>query len=242
VALFRGCIAAHLFAETHRATARVLQRNGFDVLVPREQLCCGALQLHNGLPEVGRALARRNVEVFLGSGSEAVVVNAAGCGAALAEYGELLSGDPRARAFSEKVFDISLFLVQAGFEPPRGALPLRVAYDEPCHLFHAQRVRDEPRLLLESISGVELVAYPDSDRCCGSAGIFNLTHYRLSMQVLDEKMRNIALARPDAVVSGNPGCLMQLAHGARRAGLHVEIVHPVVLLERAYRSGPSGHQ
>lgn len=237
VALFTGCIASHLFAETNRATARVLQRNGYEVLVPRRQLCCGALHLHNGLPEVARRLARANVEAFRPAAVEAVVVNAAGCGAALSEYGELLAhsdNDQEAAAFARRAVDVSRFLVQQGFEPPPAGPPLRVAYDEPCHLFHAQGVREEPKRLLESIPGVRLVSYRDSDRCCGSAGIYNVTHHRLSMEILDEKMRHLAGARPDLIVTGNPGCQMQLAYGVRRAGLAVEVIHPVVLLDRAY--------
>jgi len=234
VGLFTGCIASHLFAETNRATARVLQRNGFEVVVPREQLCCGALLLHNGLPQLARRLARANVEVFGQAAVEAVVVNAAGCGAALCEYGELLAHHEEAVSFARRVVDVSRFLVQRGFDPPAPGPPLRVAYDEPCHLFHAQGVREEPKRLLASIPGVELVPYRDSERCCGSAGIYNVTHYGLSMQVLDEKMRHLKAARPDLVVSGNPGCQMQLAHGARRAGLAVEVLHPIVLLDRAY--------
>jgi glycolate oxidase iron-sulfur subunit len=234
VGLFTGCIAAHFFAETNRATARVLQRNGFEVVVPRQQRCCGALHLHNGLPEVARRLARENLEAFRQASVEAVVVNAAGCGAALLEYGELLGREPEAAAFAERVVDISRFLVQQGFEPPPPGKPLRVAYDAPCHLFHAQGVRQEPKHLLESIPGVELVSYRDSDRCCGSAGIYNLTHYRQSMEILEVKMGHLAAVRPDLIVSGNPGCQMQLAHGVRRAGLKLEVLHPIVLLDRAY--------
>jgi glycolate dehydrogenase iron-sulfur subunit len=236
VALFTGCIASHLFSDVNAATIRVLSRNGYEVVVPREQVCCGALHLHNGLPETARRLALRNLAVFDDPSIEHVVINAAGCGAALAEYHELLRGDAKAREFSRRVVDVSALLVRGGFEAPRGrGDSIRVAYDAPCHLFHAQKVRSEPVELLRSIPGVVLVEHRDSERCCGSAGIYNVTHYDLSMQVLDSKMREIAKVRPDVVATGNPGCHIQLSEGVRRQELEAEVVHPVVLLDRAYR-------
>jgi Fe-S oxidoreductase len=235
VGLFTGCIASHFFAEVNRSTAEVLQRNGFEVVVPAAQRCCGALHLHNGLPAVARELARSNLEAFEEAGVDAVVVNAAGCGAALSEYGELLPDRRGAKTFSSRIVDVSAVLVNEGFEPPRGRIDARVAYDEPCHLVHAQRVQEEPRELLASIPGVTLQSFPDAERCCGSAGIYNLTHYGVSMRALDEKMEHLKGIAPDIIVSGNPGCLMQLGHGVRRAGLDSEVTHPIVLLDRAYR-------
>jgi glycolate oxidase iron-sulfur subunit len=236
VALFTGCIASHSFGEVNAATLRVLQRNGFEVVVPGDQVCCGALHQHNGLPDTGRRLARKNVDVFERASVDRIVVNAAGCGAALSEYGEFLPGDARAHAFAARVIDVSALLAREGFEPPQAGLsPLRVAYDAPCHLFHAQKVKSEPREILRSIPGVELVEHHESERCCGSAGIYNITHYRMSMEVLDAKMREIVKVRPDAIATGNPGCHIQLSEGVRRAGLRAEVVHPVVLLDRAYR-------
>jgi glycolate oxidase iron-sulfur subunit len=235
VALFSGCIASHLFADVNEATARVLAKNGFEVVVPRGQVCCGALHLHNGLADTARRLARKNVEVF--RAFDAVVVNAAGCGAALSEYGELLHGESGSADFARSVVDVSAFLVREGFAPPKASLgPVRVAYDAPCHLFHAQRVKSEPRELLQSIPGVELLEYRDSERCCGSAGIYNVTHYEMSMEVLEAKMREIGMVRPDVIATGNPGCHMQLSEGVRRFGPKAEVVHPIVLLDRAYRS------
>jgi glycolate oxidase iron-sulfur subunit len=235
VALFKGCIAANAFADVNAATLRVLVRNGYEVVVPEDQVCCGALHQHNGLPETGRRLAHRNVEAFERAGVDHVVVNAAGCGAALSEYGEFLD-DARARSFASRVVDVSALLVREGFERPSSALSsIRVAYDAPCHLFHAQKVKSEPRTLLESIPGVELVDHHESERCCGSAGIYNVTHYQTSMEVLAAKMREIASVRPDVIATGNPGCHIQLSEGVRRAGLKAEVVHPVVLLDRAYR-------
>jgi glycolate oxidase iron-sulfur subunit len=237
VALFTGCIASHCFSDVNEATVRVLQRNGFEVVVPRDQVCCGALHQHNGLPETGRRLARRNVEVFERAEVDRVVVNAAGCGAALTEYGEFLEGDSRAQAFASRVIDVAALLVREGFEPPPSPIdPIRVAYDAPCHLFHAQKVKNEPRELLRSIRGVELVEHHESERCCGSAGIYNVTHYQMSMEVLEGKMREIAKVRPDVIATGNPGCHIQLSEGVRRFGLRAQVVHPVVLLDRAYRA------
>jgi glycolate oxidase iron-sulfur subunit len=237
VALFTGCVASHCFSDVNEATLRVLQRNGFEVVVPGGQVCCGALHQHNGLPETGLSLARKNVEIFERTGADRVVVNAAGCGAALSEYGELVSDDPRARVFASRVVDVCALLAREGFEPPTAGLPtLRVAYDAPCHLFHAQKVKDEPRQILRSIPGVELVEHHESERCCGSAGIYNVTHYAMSMEVLDVKMREIARVRPDVVATGNPGCHIQLSEGVRRSGLRAEVVHPIVLLDRAYRA------
>jgi glycolate oxidase iron-sulfur subunit len=237
VALFSGCIASHLFSDVNEATARVLARNGFEVVVPSEQVCCGALHVHNGLADTAKRLARRNVEVFGAGSFDAVIVNAAGCGAALSEYGELLEGEAGSSDFARSVVDVSAFLVREGFAPPKAALAgIRVAYDAPCHLFHAQRVKSEPRDLLRSIPGLALVEYRDSERCCGSAGIYNVTHYEMSMEVLEVKMREIGKVRPDVIATGNPGCHIQLSEGVRRFGLKAEVVHPIVLLDRAYRS------
>ena len=234
VGLFTGCIASHFFGDVNRATARVLQRNGFEVVVPEAQRCCGALHLHNGLPDVARELARANVQAFGDAGVDAIVVNAAGCGAALSEYADLLSDDAKSSEFTSRVVDVSVFLVREGFDPPEGRVEARVAYDAPCHLFHAQRVHAEPGDLLTNIPGVSLLNFPDAERCCGSAGIYNLTHYDVSMNTLEEKVGHLKEIDPDIIVSGNPGCLMQLSHGVRRAGLHAEVTHPVVLLDRAY--------
>jgi glycolate oxidase iron-sulfur subunit len=235
VALFTGCIASHLFSDVNEATLRVLRRNGFEVVVPRDQRCCGALHLHNGLPDTGRRLALENIAAFENASADYLVVNAAGCGAALSEYGELLEGEARAKEFAGRVVDVAALLVREGFEPPKASLGgVRVAYDPPCHLFHAQKVKTEPRELLSRIPGIELVEHRDSERCCGSAGIYNVTHYEMSMQVLEAKMGEIAKVRPDIVATGNPGCHMQLSEGVRRRGLRAEVAHPVVLLDRAY--------
>lgn len=242
VALFLGCVAPHLRPETSRAAIEALTANGWEVVIPREQGCCGALHLHAGLPDLARGLARRNLAAF--PDDLPVVTTAAGCGAALSEYEELLGGGshretaPRAGAFSRRVTDVSAFLAESGCRPPAAGpreTPLRVVYDAPCHLFHAQRVREQPLRILRGLPGVELVTVRDSERCCGSAGIYNVTRHDTSMAVLDRKMANIAPADPDLIATGNIGCQLQLAEGARRAGLAAEVAHPVELLADAYR-------
>ena len=242
VALFLGCVAPHLRPETARAAVEALSRNGWEVVIPKEQGCCGALHLHAGLPDLARGLARRNLGAF--PDDLPVVTTAAGCGAALAEYGELLDtasqGETaqQAGAFSRRVTDVAAFLSESGYRPPAAGpreTPLRVVYDAPCHLFHAQKVREEPLRILRSLPGVELVTVRDPERCCGSAGIYNVTRHDTSMAVLDRKMANIAPAEPDLIATGNIGCQLQLAEGARRAGLSAEVAHPVELLADAYR-------
>lgn len=236
VALFVGCIAPHLRPATGRAAVEALSRNGWEVMVPEGQGCCGALHLHAGLPDLARRLAQRNLEAF--PADLPVVTTAAGCGAALSEYSELLGNEPAARGLSERVTDVSAFLARNGCRRPAAGpreRPLRVVYDAPCHLFHAQQVREEPVALLQSLPGVETVTVRDPERCCGSAGIYNVTRHQTSMAVLDRKMANIAPAQPDLIATGNIGCQIQLAEGVRRAGLAAEVVHPVELLADAYR-------
>lgn len=236
VALFVGCVAPHLRPGTSRAALEALAGNGWEVVIPKGQGCCGALHLHAGLPDLARGLARRNLRAF--PDDLPVVTTAAGCGAALAEYEELLETEPRAEAFSRRVTDVSAFLCRTGYRAPAAGPredPLRVVYDAPCHLFHAQQVREEPLRILRSLPGVELLAVRDPERCCGSAGIYNVTRHDSSMAVLDRKMANIAPTRPDLIATGNIGCQLQLAEGARRAGLDAEVSHPVELLADAYR-------
>lgn len=236
VALFLGCVAPHLRPETSRAAIETLSANGWEVVIPKEQGCCGALHLHAGLPDLARGLARRNLAAF--ADDLPVVTTAAGCGAALSEYGELLDADPPAGSFSRRVTDVSAFLAENGCRPPAAGpreTPLRVVYDAPCHLFHAQQVREQPLRILRSLPGVELVTVRDPERCCGSAGIYNVTRHDTSMAVLDRKMANIAPADPDLIATGNIGCQLQLAEGARRAGLAAEVAHPIELLADAYR-------
>ena len=240
VALLEGCVMPLLQPETHEATVRVLARNGCKVLVPQGQGCCGALHLHNGDREPARQLARRNIDVFLGSGADYIAVNAAGCGSAMKEYGELFAYDrayaDKARRFAERVRDVNELLVEIGFEKPSGPVETRVTYQDSCHLAHAQRVRSAPRELLRSIPGLDLVEMTTPDRCCGSAGIYNLTQTDMSRQVLDDKMDDCLATGCDVIATANPGCVLQLQLGVRQRGSGQEVLHVVELLDEAYRA------
>jgi glycolate dehydrogenase iron-sulfur subunit len=238
VGFIEGCIMPQLFGETNAATVRVLATNGCVVYSPPKQGCCGALQMHTGDRPTAQELARRNIDAFDGLGLDAIIINAAGCGSTLKEYGHLLGDDPRyaerARAFQNQVKDVSEFLAAIDLVPPTQPVPMRVTYQDACHLVHGQGIREQPRKLLRQIPGLELVEMKFSDVCCGSAGIYNLTHYDLSMRVLEEKMDNVLATGATAVVAPNPGCTMQLAYGARRRGVELELLHVVDLLDTAY--------
>jgi len=237
VATLRGCVMDGLFSATNRATERVLKVNGYAMVDAPGQQCCGALHAHAGDLENARKLARRNIAAFEKSGAEFVAVNAAGCGATMKEYGHLLKDDhywhERASAFGSRVRDVSELLAAAG---PRagGSLPLRVTYDAPCHLQHAQRVTQAPLSMLAAIPGLELVPLHDSDQCCGSAGIYNLVEPATSDAVLAPKLANIRATGAPWVVTGNPGCLMQIGAGLIRAEIPARSIHPVDLLDASY--------
>ncbi|HKA18032.1 MAG TPA: heterodisulfide reductase-related iron-sulfur binding cluster [Blastocatellia bacterium] len=238
VALLKGCIMDGLFRETNHATERVLIQNGCSVVEVSGQGCCGALHSHAGQVDTARLLARRNIEAFLRNDPERIIVNAAGCGAAMKEYASLLADDPffadRAREFSAKVRDISEFLTERGVEPPTKRIERKVTYDAPCHLIHAQRISQAPVELLNAIPGLTLVPLRGSESCCGGAGIYNLQHPDLSTDILNEKMENIDETKADTVASSNPGCIMQIGAGALIKGLSVDVVHTVELLDAAY--------
>ncbi len=238
VAMLGGCVMSLLFSDINRATVRVLRRNGCDVVVPNGQGCCGALNVHNGETTAAKVMARRNIDAFLGCGAEAVIVNAAGCGAAMKEYGHLLREDPayaeKAARLARMVRDVSEFLAALGPVVPRGRIEMTVTYQDPCHLAHGQRVRAEPRALLTAVPGLRLIEMEGSDRCCGSAGIYNLTHPEMSRELLREKMGSIATTTAAAVVAPNPGCMLQLGYGARRYGPPLPVFHLMDLLDRAY--------
>jgi len=237
VAFFTGCLMSEVFAPVQQATVRVLAANGFDVVVPRGQGCCGALHAHAGDLDFARGLARRNVQVFEAEHRRepfaAIVLDSAGCGAAMREAGHWLPGE--GDALAARVRDVCELLDEVGLRAPTGRVPLRVCYDDPCHLVHGQRVEAAPRRLLAQIPGLELVAHANPTRCCGAAGTYNLTHPEMAKSVLRDKMDSLAAADPDAIATGNPGCLMQLASGAKERGLRAQLVHPVELLDRAYR-------
>lgn len=238
-ALFAGCVMSTAFATTDRATARVLAANGCRVEVPAGQGCCGALHAHGGDAAMARELARRNIAAFEASAAETIVVNAAGCGAMLKEYAHLLADDPqwaeRARAFVRRVRDFTELLAALGpVEPPR-RLAATVTYQDPCHLAHAQRVRAQPRQLLRAV-GAELVEMKESDLCCGSAGIYNLTHPATADQLQARKLTHALATGAPVIVTANPGCWIQLQAGAARRGLALRVRHIADVLEEVYCS------
>ncbi len=240
VALFAGCVMSTVFAPTDAATARVLAAWGWPVVVPAAQGCCGAIASHAGQPDRARALARRNIAAFAASGADLVVNNAAGCGSALKDYGHLLAGDPawaeRARDFSARVRDASELLATALDDSPRlSPLPLRVTFQDPCHLAHAQRITRQPRDLLRAIPGLDLVEMEESDLCCGSAGVYNLTQPAMALRLQRRKVGRALATGADLVVTANPGCLMQLRAGLRAAGGTMGILHIVDVIDASLR-------
>jgi glycolate oxidase iron-sulfur subunit len=233
VALLEGCIMPELFGAVNAATARVLARNGFEVVQVAGQGCCGALQAHAGDEEFARGLLEHNTRAFAAvDGLDAIVVNSAGCGAFLREAGDWLG--PDGERLAARVRDVSEFLDEAGLRAPEGELRLRVCYDDPCHLVHGQGVGAAPRKLLEAIPGLELVPHADPTGCCGAAGTYNLTQPEMSAAILGRKMDALQAADPDVVATGNPGCLMQIRAGVTQRGLRARVVHPVELLDEAY--------
>lgn len=243
VAVLDGCVQQGLFNRVNKATQRVLETNGCSVEAANGQGCCGALHAHAGRVEAARELARVNVDAFyplLERGElDALVVNAAGCGAAMAEYGHLMANDPayaeRAAAVAERVRDVSQVLVERG--PKKGApVALRVAYDSPCHLEHAQGILAQPLAVLDSVPGLERVTLEQSSECCGGAGIYGLTHPELGGRIGGDKVDAVERSGAELLVTGNPGCMMQIGAGLRMRGSAVEVAHPVEVLDRSYRS------
>jgi len=233
VALLTGCVQDRWFREVHRATIRVLVRNGWRVVVPRGQACCGALAAHHGRLGAARRMARRNLAAF--AGAELVVANAAGCGAHLKAYGDLVEGE--GEELAGRVRDVLELLHEGGIEAPAGNPGFaRVAYHDACHALRAQRIREQPRALLAEIPGIELLEVPEGDRCCGAAGLYNVLQPGMAGELMRRKAEAIASLGPDAVASANPGCTMQISAGLRALGLDVPVLHPVELLDRAYRA------
>lgn len=243
VALFWGCLAPVLLPNVQQATVTVLRSYGYEVVVPEGQTCCGALHLHHGLRDDAQALARRNLAAFDGAGNEAIIVNAAGCGAALKAYPELLRGTTEegcANRFRIRVNDLAEFLAPLPGPPQSASLKETVTYQDPCHLAHGQRVRSEPRQLLKAIPGLEFKEMPEAERCCGSAGIYNLLHPELSLLLRQAKIDHAVATGARIMVTANPGCQLYLQAGIRQARLDVEVLHLAELLVRAYGTRPGG--
>ena len=246
--LLTGCMMPLAYPETHRATVRVFARNGVAVSAPNEQVCCGALHAHGGDVELARQLARKNIDAFLPDGAappDAILINAAGCGSHLKEYGHLMRNDAayagRAADFANRVRDVHEYLVEIGFTAPTGAVNRAVTYQDSCHLSHAQNVRKAPRQLLGSIPGLQLREMRTPDRCCGSAGIYSIMQADISQRVLAEKMEDVLATGAEQVCTANPGCMLQLDAGIARfdteGTLSSRSAHAIELLDESYRVG-----
>lgn len=238
--MLKGCVQEGLLGRVNRATARVLEANGFQLVEVSGQGCCGAIHAHTGDLEGARELARKNIRAFEAMELDFIAVNAAGCGASMKEYGHLLAEDPeyrgRAQALASRVRDVSELLGKPGLL--RGSrLQLKVTYDAPCHLLHAQRVSVEPLALLGSIPGLDLLPLRGHDECCGGAGIYGITHPELGGRISRDKVQAILDTGAEVVATGNPGCMMQIGAGLKMIGAQVEVVHPIELLDESYRRG-----
>jgi len=249
VGFFTTCVMETMFPAVNREAVRLMVLAGCEVQVPRAQTCCGALHAHAGLRRVAKALARSNSRAFADE-ADWIVTDSAGCGAALREAGHLLHDEDAGAAaarFSARVRDVSEVLAELGLPEARVRLhaaadparALRIGYHDPCHLAHAQKVRSAPRALLRGLPGVELVDLPNADWCCGSAGVYNLTHAAMADQQLEQKLDSIVKVAPELVVASNPGCLLHMERGARARGMTARMVHLVEVLGRAYPA-PSG--
>jgi glycolate oxidase iron-sulfur subunit len=237
VAMLTGCVQSIVFGAHNRATARVLARNGWEVAAP-DQGCCGALNAHGGDHARAVEMAKRTIETFERAGAEAVIVNVSGCGAHMKAYGALLAADAawaeRARRFAASVRDVSEFLARAPLRGPLAPVPLTVTYHDPCHVVHGQKIRTAPRELLAQVPGLRVVPLPESDWCCGSAGLYNLTQPEMAARLLRRKVGHVQSTGAQAVVTANPGCIMQIEQGLRAAGSPVRVLHLVEVLDRAY--------
>jgi len=242
VGLLTGCVQDLIFSNVNRDTADVLLANGCTVITPHAQGCCGSLHAHNGEYEMSKDYARRLLDCFDLDQLDAVITNAAGCGSHLKHFDRLLHDDPayaaKARQWSEKLRDISEWLVEIGYQPPKPSLPatgVRVTYHDACHLCHGQKITAQPRKLLAETPGLDLVPLNESMWCCGSAGIYNLIQPEMAGKLQQRKLDHIAVTGATVVATGNPGCLLQIQNGLAARGVKIEVVHPVTLLARALR-------
>ena len=238
VGLLTGCIQQVAFGAHNRATARVLARNGAEVVAPRAQACCGALHAHAGEHATALDLARRTIEVFERADVEAVIVNTSGCGAHMKAYGLLLAGDPawrdRAARFASRVRDVSEFLAEQPLRGPLAPVERTVTYHDPCHVVHGQKIRTQPRALLAQVPGLRVVELKEADWCCGSAGTYNLTQPEMATRLQERKIAHVQATGADAVVTANPGCIIQIAQGLAAKGSPVQVLHIVEILDQAY--------
>ncbi len=241
VALLTGCAQDLMFSDVNRDTAEVLARNGCEVVTPARQNCCGSLHAHNGELELARTLARKNIDQFPPEQFDAIISNAAGCGSHLKHYASLLADDAayvkRAQQWDGKLKDIHEWLAHIGLTPPKPGGPAQtVTYHEACHLCHGQKITAQPRQLLRAIPNLKLIELPESNWCCGSAGIYNLIQPEMANQLLDRKLQHVVATKAAVVATGNPGCLAHMANGIRREKIPVRLAHPITLLAEAYRA------
>jgi len=243
VALFTGCVADAIFRHVHWATARVLQQNGCEVVVPRSQACCGAIHYHSGADRPALDLARKNAQAFDEANVDAVIVNVAGCGSMLKDYGHIAHElEPQNAGLNETLTkcakqyrDVSEFLYDLGMIAPKGELKLRAVYQDACHLAHAQKIRDQPRDLLLQIPGLTIVPMNEPEICCGAAGSYNLTEADMADRLQNRKLDNLLTTDPEVIISGNVGCSMQIQSGLRKRGKNIRVLHPMELLDMSYR-------
>ncbi len=240
VAMLTGCVMGQMYPRSHAATVRVLNRLGYRVLFPEGETCCGALSLHAGDRRFARKLARRNVDAFLAAGVEAIIVDSAGCGSTMKEYGELLASDrtyaERAEHFAAMTKDVLEFVAEHDLGA-LGAVPRSVTYQDSCHLVHAQKVARAPRVILSAIPGLELREMTAPDRCCGSAGLYSFVQRDMSARLLDSKMDDVLATGASTVATANPGCMSQLEAGLRLRNARGSVVHVIELLDEAMRAG-----
>ena len=236
VLLFKGCVGEGLFARVNRATTRVLRANNFNVSVPKDQVCCGALHAHAGDLDGARELAKKNIEAF--NSNAPIVTNAGGCGAMLATYGHLFANDEKlaqpAAAFSARVLDVSQHLEISGMRAAPSAVEDQVTYDTSCHLLYGQRTGEASERMLRTVAGQNFVALNGTERCCGAAGVYNLLQPEMSERVLTEKLAHIKASNAAILATGNPGCQMHIGAGARLANMELQVCHPIEIVDQAY--------
>lgn len=238
-----GCIMDVAFSNINDDTVQLLSKHGCEVIIPKGQGCCGALQFHNGDLMGARKSSLHNIELFMQYDFDYVITNSAGCGAFMKKYAEIFKGDKqlfkKVKTYSERVKDITEFLYDIDFpsiqlQKNNKFYAKKVTYHDACHLIHAQGITEQPRKLIQGIKGIDFIELPEASWCCGSAGTYNITHYRDSMQILNRKINNIKQINPDVIVSGNPGCLIQLQHGLQKEGLNIELLHTASFLSKIY--------
>lgn len=235
VALFLGCVGDTMFRNVHWATARVLQENGCDVVVPREQNCCGAIHFHAASEKPAKDFAENNIRAFDAAGVDAVITNVAGCGAMLKDYPHHWHDDPKFASFAGKVKDVHEFLDQLGLVAPRGEIPYTATYHDACHLGHAQKVKEQPRRILAQVPGLKMIDLPETEICCGAAGSYNLTQTEMADRLGERKIKNILGTRAQLAITANAGCHIQILREAKLRGAKLPVLHPMEILDASYR-------